>query len=316
MIQGDPKHLLGKWRIEYKRERTGIEIPGSPERCLHRTIVEDARGRCFVLESIPDRKLGLKRNIARILNGLHNRGMCTIVPYMKSDSEDHLVRYSNRWWQLSPYFPGIDLDRPNYVYDKWRGRVLAAFLIELGRKSVGLQKAPEEKVFSIVAYIDHLVRTIKRHASATMPVFKPALQFLRKRFFEAHEKMPIRFCHGDYHPLNVIWGRSQIRAVIDWEFSGFKAEIYDVANLIGCIGIEDPESLAGDLVIAFIERMKEKSGISELSWRYLPEFMIAVRFAWLSEWLRKNDTEMIAMEGAYLKILVQHRGLLKECWDL
>ncbi len=53
----------------------------------------------------------------------------------------------------------------------------------------------------------------------------------------------ISFCHGDLHPLNVIWGEKSIRAVIDWEFSGIKPEIYDLANMLGCLGMEDPANL-------------------------------------------------------------------------
>ena len=43
------------------------------------------------------------------------------------------------------------------------------------------------------------------------------------------------FAHGDYHPLNVIWTKAGIAAVIDWEFSGLKPEMYDAAILVGCL---------------------------------------------------------------------------------
>ena len=52
----------------------------------------------------------------------------------------------------------------------------------------------------------------------------------------AYEKMPVAFCHGDYHPLNIIWSVDDIQYVIDWEFSGYKKTIYYVPNLIGCVG--------------------------------------------------------------------------------
>jgi len=42
--------------------------------------------------------------------------------------------------------------------------------------------------------------------------------------------------------------------------------------------------------------MKEAGIISKTSWKYLVEFIIAFRFAWLSEWLRRRDTEMIRLE--------------------
>ena len=100
--------------------------------------------------------------------------------------------------------------------------------------------------------------------------------------------------------MNIIWGQDDIQSVIDWEFAGFKAEIYDVANLIGCIGVEDPQALQSRLVIDFIRLMKHKGELSALSWDYLLEFIIAIRFAWMSEWLRKDDREMISLEAVYI----------------
>jgi len=41
----------------------------------------------------------------------------------------------------------------------------------------------------------------------------------------------VAFCHGDYHPMNIIWSADDIKCVIDWEFSEYKSEIYDAANI-------------------------------------------------------------------------------------
>ena len=114
----------------------------------------------------------------------------------------------------------------------------------------------------------------------------------------------------------MIWGPSELLAVIDWEFSGYKAEPYDMANLIGCIGIEDPNSLEGELVRRFIERMKKKGGFCGLTWEYLPDFIMALRFAWLSEWLRKKHVEMIRMQSEYLNLLLENRDYLKSVWQI
>ena len=129
-----------------------------------------------------------------------------------------------------------------------------------------------------------------------------------------YEKLPVAFCHGDYHPLNIIWSTDDIKCVIDWEFSGYKSEIYDAANLIGCVGVEDPQSLTGNLVKSFIADMKRAEIISNISWRYLVEFIIALRFAWLSEWLRRRDTEMIRLELDYMRLVIENKSSLQKAW--
>ncbi len=129
-----------------------------------------------------------------------------------------------------------------------------------------------------------------------------------------YEKLPVAFCHGDYHPLNIIWSTNDIKCVIDWEFCGFKSELYDVANLIGCIGVEDPQSLLGELVKSFIARMNKSGIISKISWKYLLDFIVALRFAWMAEWLRRNDKEMIRLELDYMRLLIDNKNILQKSW--
>jgi len=131
-----------------------------------------------------------------------------------------------------------------------------------------------------------------------------------------HDTLPVAFCHGDYHPLNIIWQGDAIAAVIDWEFCGIKAEIYDAANLIGCIGMEHPSGLTDKLSIAFITHMREMSSISDRSWSLFPEFVIALRCAWLAEWLRTKDGEMIDLEETYMNLLIEHIDRLRGAWEL
>lgn len=67
-----------------------------------------------------------------------------------------------------------------------------------------------------------------------------------------HDQLPLSFCHGDLHPLNVIWYQDRIKAVIDWEFTGMNPDIYDAANLVGCAGIENPNGLGMSMVKTFL----------------------------------------------------------------
>jgi homoserine kinase type II len=210
--------------------------------------------------------------------------------------------------------PGVTLDREKYMYEKWRGPVLADFLIELRRKSLDLPFLDPSKAFSLKDYVYKLIREINLFNKDIKDEIKDIDAFLKKIFMPAYEKLPVAFCHGDYHPMNIIWSADDIKCVIDWEFSDCKSEIYDAANLIGCVGVEDPQSLTGDLVKSFIADMKRAKIISNISWKYLVEFIIALRFAWLSEWLRRKDSEMIRLELDYMRLLIENKSSLQKVW--
>ena len=215
---------------------------------------------------------------------------------------------------MIPFVPGVLLDRGKYMYEKWRGPVLANFLIELLRKSNGLPFFDPSKAFSLKNYVYKLIRDINLYNKNIVSDIKDVACFLEKDFMPSYEKLPVAFCHGDYHPMNIIWSADDIKCVIDWEFSGYKSEIYDAANLIGCVGVEDPQSLTGDLIKSFIAEMKEAGIISKTSWKYLVEFIIALRFAWLSEWLRRRDMEMISLELDYMRLLIENISSLQKAW--
>jgi homoserine kinase type II len=42
--------------------------------------------------------------------------------------------------------------------------------------------------------------------------------------------------------------------------------------------------------------------------------VIATRFAWLSDWLRRRDKEMIELEATYIYLLIQSRLDLSNFW--
>jgi len=139
---------------------------------------------------------------------------------------------------------------------------------------------------------------------------------MENTFMSVHDQLPSCFCHGDYHPLNIIWSERGIRAVIDWEFLGYKPEAYDAANLVGCIGIENPQGLLGDFIQDLIRRLKAAALFEDISWEYFLEFVLSLRFGWLSEWLRKSDTEMIDLEIVYMNLLMDNRDTLRKAWKI
>jgi homoserine kinase type II len=310
------KEIAASWGISVKAVRQRLIPAGSPERTLHRTVVEDAQGARFVLEEIPVSARYAKMRIIRSLEFLFERGLAGITPYRADAKGTYIHACDGGLWQLVPFVDGVSLDRRRYLHEGWRAGLLSRFLIGLKEKSPGLPYFSPEERFSIAAYIRTLLSRIEQYAPALVPRFGRVIAFLEREFMGVHDALPVGFCHGDYHPLNIIWGEHDIRSVIDWEFAGIKPEIYDLANMVGCLGVEHPSSLVGALVTNLIEQVKDAALYADMSWEYFIEFVIALRFAWLSEWLRKEDREMIALELDYLDLLVQNRGLLARKWAL
>jgi homoserine kinase type II len=206
--------------------------------------------------------------------------------------------------------------RPDYAFEGWRGPVLADFLIDLWGKSEDMPLFDKSQPFSIISFNRDFLAAQKSRESALFERIRPAVDFLEQGFVNVHENLPVRFCHGDYHPLNVIWSEKGINAVIDWEFVGFKPEIYDIAMMIGCLGMEKPQSLTGDLVFKFVKCLKESGLIAEKSWSCLFEFVLALRFAWLSDWLKRSDPEMIDLEAVYILLLLDNRKIFIRSWAI
>jgi homoserine kinase type II len=51
-----------------------------------------------------------------------------------------------------------------------------------------------------------------------------------------------------------------------------------------------------------------------LNRKYLPEAVIALRFAWLYVWLRKKDREMVDLEIQYLRLIKDNIADLRYSW--
>jgi homoserine kinase type II len=298
--------LSRQWGIRFTRLRPDLPLAGSPERTLWRSVVETDATRLFVLEKIPSRMYARKRQIINTLKQLGEHGLSQIAPYRPDACGETIPLVDHGLWQLCPFVPGIDLERPAYAMHGWRGEAAAAFLTRLHGACSETPAATGSPPFSIAAYSRDLYTTLGRKKPEIAATYRPFIDHLNRTLFPIHDRLPAAFCHGDYHPLNIIWGQRSIRAVIDWEFCGTNPEIYDLANLLGCLGMEDPESLGGAFVQRLISRLRRSGIYSDMSWKALPDLMLAIRFAWLSEWMRKRDLPMIRMEADYMALLLAH----------
>jgi len=310
-------------------EVTDLPLAGSPARSRFRVVVSDL-GRRYVLEEIAADAAERRERLALLLHRLAVRGL-PVLPYRpRSDGRGHVARVgrvaaAGPLWMLSPYLQGVPLPRPGWVHDGTLGAAMGVFLGSLRRASPDLAGGP---AWDLRGFVEGLAATMARHRPDLLPRAEPALAVVRSQLYPALPHLALALCHGDYHPLNVIWradppreatgtpqvGAPRIGAVIDWEFSGAKPALYDVALLIGCVGIEQPEALDG----AFCQGLLAAAGAhglgDEPSWTTLVPLVIATRLAWLSEWLRSRDREMISMELAYLDLLVASLEPLGATW--
>ncbi|MFP5223550.1 MAG: phosphotransferase enzyme family protein [Acidobacteriota bacterium] len=300
-------NLLAAFGVRFSRHRLDIAIPGSPERCLFRRVIEDTDGNLFVLEQLSPGQPPSREAIARVLSDLSERGLPGLAPYLRVPATGSFVLQDwGRHWQLSPFVPGIELSRPGYLDDASLGDFLGAWLGDFRRAadSVTLTSGPPTglRELSLPDYISSLLARLSQvrpevHARASLPL--PALA----GFLEACPELPRVLSHGDIHPLNVIWDARGLRAVIDWEFAGMLPAVYDLANCLGCLAIEGDGGLDTPFARALLSRVRDEGFLPTDQARWLAPAILATRYGWLSEWLRRGDEEMVALELDFMEHL-------------
>ncbi|BBD07405.1 aminoglycoside phosphotransferase family protein [Desulfovibrio ferrophilus] len=292
--------------------RHDIAIPGSPERCVARVVVADDSAGLWVLERLFPKQADRRESVARAMAKLQAGGLGTVPAYRPSRQGSHVLRKGGWDWQIGPYVPGDRLPQPEYIQHDERGRSLASFITGLQRlgpeASAGL-----DAVFSLPEYMDDLLVTISKNRPELLTVVQPVREALSE-LDEAWDELPRSLAHGDFHPLNVIWKGQLVRSVIDWEFCGLRPELYDAANMLGCTGSEDPKFLASGLARAFLVELRQSGVLTTANGRWLFPLFLGLRFAWLSEWLRRSDDQMIEMEMAYMRLLLNNRSDLERIW--
>jgi homoserine kinase type II len=310
------EHISKQWNIEFQKERHDLNISGSPERTEFRIVIQDKKNDLFILEQICKDLYKHKLLICKTLDYLNKRGLEKIQPYLKNKYDEYLSEINSEYWQLIPFIQKIPLKRPNYVFDHWRGEVLTDFLLDLWKYGKNISYFDKNNPFDLRQYFLDITYKMQEYNKKEYDKLKKCIRYIKNDFLNIYYDLPILFCHGDYHPLNIIWSKNNIKSVIDWEFLGYKTEIYDIANLLGCIGIEEPTSLINDLAKSFIYNIKKSNIISKISFEYLLDFIITLRFAWLSEWFRKKDYEMINLEIDYMNLLIDKKDIIKKELDL
>ena len=304
--------LLSLWGLAPGGLRTDIVLPGSPERCRSRRAVEDDQGRVWMIENLRPGQFGRRERIGRALHSLSRAGL-PVPAYLPGPDGRFVVEHEGEYYQLSPYVPGDPLPQPEYIEDAARGESLGKFLCALRATSGSIREFDDEPPFLLEGYVNELMAAIAMRRPDLHAALRPVLPVLAP-LFEAWGVLPASVCHGDFHPLNVIWhGRAAV-AFIDWEFAGIRPVLFDAANCLGCVGIEDPPALVRGLAPALLSTLRHGGCLDRESFDLLPELVLAMRFAWMSEWLRRRDEEMAGIEAGYMRLLANSLDTLLPAW--
>ncbi|MGM5482346.1 MAG: phosphotransferase family protein, partial [Nanobdellota archaeon] len=279
------QELLKKWGITPFKKREDIEFYGSPNRAIKREAYEDTCNEVYIIEEVFDSEK--KARLAGLFDELICKGL-KVLPVLKTLKGEYILNEGLRSYQVSKYIKRKSLPRPEFVKDSWRGKEMAGFLLKLKKAKV---KSSFQGV-NLEDYIKEITKKLGMHQF---------YDFLSPLFAS---ELKLGFCHGDFHPLNIIWGENRIKAVIDWEFCGMNYRAYDPANLIGCIGIEHPDYLLSPFVKEFVKNMRGYLVSKEIE--HLAELILATRFGWLVEWYRNKDKEMQELELEYMHYLKEN----------
>lgn len=303
---------LSLWGLNPDRLRTDIFLPGSPERCIARHPVQDNSGQVWMLEQLRPGQFERREMIGRSLAKLNQEGL-PIAAYMPDSNGRFVVEHKDDHWQLSPFVPGDPLPQPEFVDDAERGESLGQFLVGLRQVGAAIGEFDTAPLFILEDYINELMGAMAPRRPEYHQALLPVLGTLTP-LFEAWTDLPHSLCQGDFHPLNVIWQDKRVAAVIDWEFMGLRPSLFDTANCLGCVGIEDPSSLVHGLAPALLRALRDGNCLEQKSFSLLPEMVLAMRFAWMSEWLRKQDDEMAELEVRYMRLLGNSIDTLLPAW--
>lgn len=315
ILDSDLKLVLLEWNLTFQEIKKRCPLYGSPERSLFRVGISTMDGSMYMLEKISSEHMERKNQIAHHLKQLKSKDMMPlIVPYLPNKKDLFFSYVMDEYWMLSPYIVGVFLNQSNYLKDDWRGKVLADFLLDLKKAEiVNFHAEDRYPGSSLMEYILKMEQTMNCYNQKELTQLEKVLLYLKKSIFPIASKLPLSFCHGDYHCANVIWGKNDIRGVIDWEFCGFKPELYDAANMIGCLGMENPDVFGHPITNHFIHPLIDSNLYQEISWSHFFDLVLSLRFAWLSEWFRKKDEEMVELEIVYMNLLLERKQEILKC---
>lgn len=300
------KEIIAFWPITFAALGDNSLIAGSPNRMEKRFLFCDGHERFYIAEGYPVRKMQFQIRQNRLLEYFAENHLPGIHPFCRTLSGDHGVLIGELFWQIKPFVPAENISRQALSGKAEYGLLWADFLLQLKslvEKSDQLPAMPNSPF-----YMANFLPELQCFAERKMPYITGRLQKFEQAlapFFKWERKAESMFAHGDFHPGNILTGNGGIRAVIDWEFAGFKFPGYDMALLTGCLAMDHPDNLASPSVRAFLSQLHSNDFISPEAWDLLPQMVAATRMGWLGEWLLLEDEALVRQEMELLSILLE-----------
>ena len=280
------------------------EIYGAPSRAADRTVVTDVHGKRFLVEKHHFWNMQRKEKLADNINLLHKNGFLSCTPYVESPFCRSVTEFDNRCWMVAPFVEHQTLARPEYLDSGKAGTAAAETLIKMYEVSSKIEMNDVPGAFSLLIHTQNLISKIRNCHGKIYSRIKEPLDIIENLFSKSIVSSRIIFCHGDYHPLNILWKNDVPASVIDWEFSGYRPALTDIANMIGCAGFEDFTAFDRNFVKEFSKTIKTSGFFSDRELEDLSMFILGFRFSgWLNEWINDSDNEMIDREINYLNFL-------------
>jgi len=295
--------VLDLYGIVFK-DISNEEIYGAPSRAADRTVVTDVHGKRFLVEKHHFWNMQRKEKLADNINLLHKNGFLSCTPYVENPFCRSVTEFDNRCWMVAPFVEHETLDRPGYLDSHEAGLAAAETLIKIYEVSSKTEMNDVPGGFSLLVHTNNLMSKIRScHKEIYLRIKEPA-DVIEKHFSSVIISSRTLFCHGDYHPLNILWKNNVPVSVIDWEFSGYRPALTDIANMIGCAGFEDFTAFDRSFVKEFLKTIKTSGFFSDRELEDLSMFILGFRFSgWLNEWINDSDNEMIEREINYLNFL-------------
>ena len=316
MDSNNYSRILRNWRLEFERARGDLPLAESPGSVAAREVLVDTTGAVWVLEEVDEESYSRKVAMAENMEMAAAPGAIPLPAYRRNTLGQFVTSCQGSPRMLRPYVEGIELDPRVWLSETWRAKALADYLINLKRSTNTSPAASDSNTFSIVEFVKGKTEALGRFRPEIERGLHPVFQALDESLFPALAEGPVGFCHGDFRPLNVIWGADSILGVVSWDFCGAKPETYDAALLVGCVGFDDPDALTGEFTTAFVHALRDAAVYAPESWNLFFDLAIALRYYRLAEWTRQNDENARDMEILYMNLLTKQKGYILKHWGL
>ncbi len=226
------------------------------------------------------------------------------------------VKHEDRVYQLFDYVHQEQQGRLDYRNEPEKAEGIGAVLASISNlKKEWFSRDSIRKAASMMDATESTLKRIKTDDRKIEQALHQAHNHLKENLFPFLPYLEKRFCHGDLHPGNLLWKGHQLHSVIDWEKAGVREELYDLAFLIGCVGMDDTAELTGKWVNALIRSYLSNTQTTKLSFELLPELVLAIRMYWMSVWLSvPDDFEIAEMEAGFWGILINNREEIGSAW--